>query len=104
MVYIAAATLGFMTYILSSVFVYMGERELERSLAATRANIGDQESAIGLSEGCTQPDKGKNKQHLDNDGGLAQSVHAKGFGHGEAEDQPKGDSTRSGRSKQRLMI
>ncbi|KAF2476345.1 uncharacterized protein BDR25DRAFT_339387 [Lindgomyces ingoldianus] len=44
--YLSVGTVGLFTYVFSSGFVYAGEKDYERSVASTRTNTNDMESAL----------------------------------------------------------
>jgi hypothetical protein len=45
-VYITVGSVGLLAYVLSSIFVYVGEKDFERSEASTRVNTDDVEASI----------------------------------------------------------
>ena len=47
--YLTVGGVGLLTYIFSSVFVDVGEKDFEGSVASTRVSTFEMESAIGLA-------------------------------------------------------
>lgn len=88
--------IGFITYILSSLFVYLGEKDFQRSAVSTRINTGQLEASMGADtegQATTEPSGSTDSDPLQRarGRGLFDRDSSEGF-------------NRSGRNRRQLLI
>lgn len=102
-VYLAVGGMGLITYILSSVFVYVGEKDFERSVANTRVNTDEAEA--GISPHPTRQAEARSAQQgATKAGDPIQTARARVLPGGDPSNESRKESDRSGRSKRQLLI
>lgn len=105
--YLVVGSMGLITYILSSVFVYVSEKDLERSAKHPFANLAGAES--GVRPAATTPAESMRQRH-GSSGAIAgnypvQTVRAKTLIDGEETSMPRLESRReTGGGKRQLLI
>jgi hypothetical protein len=100
-VYLIVGGIGLLVYIFSSVFVYIGEKDFERSVVSTRVSTLDMESAIGLATSSAYAEADIGQQVSGNAENAVQSARARGLHEGNI-----GNNSRrgAGKAKRQLLI
>jgi hypothetical protein len=100
-VYLIVGGIGLLVYIFSSVFVYIGEKDFERSVVSTRVGTFEMESAIGLATSSAYAEADIGQQVSGNAENAVQSARARGLHEGNI-----GNNSRrgAGKSKRQLLI
>jgi Spy/CpxP family protein refolding chaperone len=106
-VYLAVGSLGFCTYVFSTVFVYASEKAYLQSTTVTRANsfISDPESSGGISEKDMQAGMNTKQHDLGSKPeDQVRAVPARGRRDRDAQTDMTQESVRSVRSRRQLLI
>lgn len=94
-------SVGLLTYILSSVFVYVGEKDFERSVASTRVNTDDLEASISPTN-TSQPHRRQESGSVESD--PLRLARARGLFGGNLTESFKNGSDHSGKAKRQLLM